>query len=209
MHHVRVGLDRHEASRPARVPYSQTRPRSLRPRSTSITCSARSFSSASSSAAMRASSLGIGAARARAGDRPRRDVAPGDRQQRLRAGARRSGSPRSRGSTCTATGSRRAARGRSRTARPAICADQRCDGTTWKASPAWMYSMIRATIALELRARHVRLERRHRRAARGASPAAAAGPAAALATSAIVATASRVGGARRRLPRRRRRWRGS
>ena len=34
------------------VPYSQTRPRSLRPRSTSITCSARSFSSASRSAAI-------------------------------------------------------------------------------------------------------------------------------------------------------------
>ena len=36
----------------ATEPYSQTRPRSLRPRSTSITCSARSFSSASSSAAI-------------------------------------------------------------------------------------------------------------------------------------------------------------
>ena len=33
------------------LPYSHTRPRSLRPRSTSMTCSARSFSSASSSAA--------------------------------------------------------------------------------------------------------------------------------------------------------------
>jgi hypothetical protein len=37
-------------------PYSHTRPRSLRPRSTSITCSARSFSSASSSSAIRRSS---------------------------------------------------------------------------------------------------------------------------------------------------------
>ena len=26
-------------------------------------------------------------------------------------------------------------------------ADQRCEGTTWKASPAWMYSSIRATAA--------------------------------------------------------------
>ena len=26
-------------------------------------------------------------------------------------------------------------------------ADQRCDGTTWKASPAWTYSTIRATFA--------------------------------------------------------------
>ena len=40
----------------ATVPYSHTRPRSLRPRSTSITCSARSFSSASSPSAMCASS---------------------------------------------------------------------------------------------------------------------------------------------------------
>ena len=38
------------------VPYSQTRPRSLRPRSTSITCSARSFSSASRPSAISASS---------------------------------------------------------------------------------------------------------------------------------------------------------
>src|SRR3982750_2511308 len=37
-------------------PYTQTRPRSLRPRSTSITCSARSFSSASSSSAIALSS---------------------------------------------------------------------------------------------------------------------------------------------------------
>jgi hypothetical protein len=26
-------------------------------------------------------------------------------------------------------------------------ADQRCEGTTWKASPAWMYSTMRATVA--------------------------------------------------------------
>ena len=26
-------------------------------------------------------------------------------------------------------------------------ADQRCDGTTWNASPAWTYSTIRATFA--------------------------------------------------------------
>ena len=56
VHDVRVGLDRHERVDRRRVPYSQTRPRSLRPRSTSITCSARSFSSASSSSAIRASS---------------------------------------------------------------------------------------------------------------------------------------------------------
>ena len=53
------------------VPGAQTRPRSLRPRSTSMTCSARSFGSASSSAASAASSLGGGAARPGAGDRVR------------------------------------------------------------------------------------------------------------------------------------------
>ena len=40
----------------ATEPYSHTRPRSLRPRSTSITCSARSFSSASRPSAITASS---------------------------------------------------------------------------------------------------------------------------------------------------------
>ncbi len=41
------------------VPKSQTRPRSLRPRSTSMTCSARSFSSARSPAASAVSSAGV------------------------------------------------------------------------------------------------------------------------------------------------------
>ena len=41
------------------VPGWQTRPRSLRPRSTSITCSARSFGSANSSASKAASSAGV------------------------------------------------------------------------------------------------------------------------------------------------------
>ena len=40
-------------------PVSATRPTSLRPRSISITCSARSFGSASSSSARRASSSGV------------------------------------------------------------------------------------------------------------------------------------------------------
>ena len=67
------------------LPYSQTRPRSLRPRSTSIMCSARSFSSASSSASRRASS----AASAPRGRVPAIGrvvtVAAGDRDQRLGA----------------------------------------------------------------------------------------------------------------------------
>ena len=41
------------------VPGRQTRPRSLRPRSTSITCSARSLGSASSSVSSAASSAGV------------------------------------------------------------------------------------------------------------------------------------------------------
>ena len=41
------------------LPYSHTRPRSLRPRSTSITCSARSFSSASRSSAIALSSSSV------------------------------------------------------------------------------------------------------------------------------------------------------
>ena len=69
------------------VPGAQTRPRSLRPRSTSIRCSARSFGSASRSAASAASSSGVA---------PRHRVPaigciiarpPVDLDQRLRAGA--------------------------------------------------------------------------------------------------------------------------
>ena len=70
------------------LPYSQTRPRSLRPRSTSITCSARSFSSASSSRARSRSLLGGGRARARAGDRPLLRAPARHRHERLGRGAR-------------------------------------------------------------------------------------------------------------------------
>ncbi len=48
VHHVRVALDDHEVGH-VDEPNAQTRPMSLRARSTSIRCSARSFSSASSS----------------------------------------------------------------------------------------------------------------------------------------------------------------
>ena len=68
-------------------PYSDTRPRSLRPRSTSITCSARSFSSASSDSAIALVLVDRRAARPRAGDRARRDAAAVDGQQRLGRGA--------------------------------------------------------------------------------------------------------------------------
>ena len=66
------------------MPNSQTRPRSLRPRSTSITCSARSFSLRFSSSASRRSSSSFVAARARAGDRMRLDAPPFDAHQHLR-----------------------------------------------------------------------------------------------------------------------------
>ncbi len=69
------------------VPYSHTRPRSLRPRSTSITCSARSFSSSSSSPRDARVLLGVSPARPRAGDRARRDAPTRHGQQRLRARA--------------------------------------------------------------------------------------------------------------------------
>ena len=144
--HVRVGLDLHQLARRATLPYSHTRPRSLRPRSTSITCSARSFSSASSSAAIA---------------RPRRRAPRGrvpaigrvetcaavDRQQRLGRGA---------DDLEVLEVEEVHVRRRVDRAQPAVDrerldrrrrATSAGDGTTWKASPAWMYSMIRATMA--------------------------------------------------------------
>ena len=83
-----------------------------------------------------------------------------------RARRRRAGSPRSQ-EVHVRRGSRRGARGRSRTTRPRVGADQRCE-TTWKASPAWTYSAIRGDHRLERRAGHVRTELRLRaRNARG------------------------------------------
>ena len=67
------------------VPILATRPTSLRPRSSSIRCSARSFGSASSSASSAASSPGRRAARPRAGDRPDDDLAVAHPHQDLRA----------------------------------------------------------------------------------------------------------------------------
>ena len=91
--------------------------------------------------------LGVGAARAGAGDRAGGDVAAGDGDQRLGRGAddlevleveevhvRRR------------VDRAQAAVDRERLDRHGR-ADQRCEGTTWKASPACTYSTIRATIA--------------------------------------------------------------
>ena len=89
VHHVRVGLDRHQLARPRRVPNSHTRPRSLRPRSTSITCSARSFSSREQLLGHAQVLLGARRARPRAGDRPHLDACrPVTFTQRLGRGAR-------------------------------------------------------------------------------------------------------------------------
>ena len=65
-------------------PYSQTRPTSLRPRSTSITCSARSFSLRFSSSASRTSSSSVRPRRPRAGNRMRLDPRALDAHQHLR-----------------------------------------------------------------------------------------------------------------------------
>ena len=65
------------------LPYSQTRPTSFRPRSTSMTCSARSFSFRFSSSASRRSSSSVAAARPGAGDRVGLDVLPLDADQHL------------------------------------------------------------------------------------------------------------------------------
>ncbi len=72
--HVGVGLDGHEFIDP-HVPASHTRPRSLRSRSISITCSARSLGCAASSVISRHVVPGAAAARPGAGDRPRVDCA--------------------------------------------------------------------------------------------------------------------------------------
>ena len=78
------------------VPGRATRPRSLRPRSTSITCSARSLGSRWSCSARIASSARRGATRPRAGDRVGRELvaldleraAPGSRRRPRTTGVR-------------------------------------------------------------------------------------------------------------------------
>ena len=69
------------------LPGAQTRPRSLRPRSTSIRCSARSFASASSSVGEGGVLLGRRPAPAGAGDRVQQRAAAVDLDQRLGARA--------------------------------------------------------------------------------------------------------------------------
>ena len=79
--HMGIGLHRHVLIHPhAAAPH--TRPRSLRARSISITCSARSFGCAIRAARQRAI-VRIGrAARMGAGDRPRVHASPANRSSR-------------------------------------------------------------------------------------------------------------------------------
>ena len=132
------------------VPGTQTRPRSLRARSTSIRCSARSFVSASSSSASAASSAAV-APRGRVpaiGCVMTRPVA--DLDQRLRAASRRRRSggrarrPRGTG-TCTGWGSTPAAPGRRPARRAGQSTSNRCESTTWKTSPSRMAALPSAT----------------------------------------------------------------
>ena len=85
-------------------PYSQTRPRSLRPEVDEHHVLGALLLVGQQLGGDARVLVRVGAARARAGDRARRDVRAGDGQQRLGRGARRSGSRRSRGSTCTGDG---------------------------------------------------------------------------------------------------------
>ena len=85
MHDVGVALDPHELVDPDGAG-RQTRPRSLRARSTSMTCSARSFSSAWSSTSRARSASGRRRAGG-AGDRPHGGSAALDGDQHLLGGA--------------------------------------------------------------------------------------------------------------------------
>ena len=68
-------------------------------------------------------------------------------------------------------------------------ADQRCDGTTWKASPARMYSMMRATISSK-RARVMLGSKRGTSRATSAIAGLGTGPARRRRTSSIVSAAA-------------------
>ena len=132
-------------------PYSLTRPRSLRPRSTSITCSARSFSSPS---------IFVSSAASSASSRPRGCVPAIGRYSSFRPPARTSISgdepstcippeffpPPNRRKYIYGDGfTVRSARYRSNGATPGS-KSQRCESTTWKMSPAAMYSLARRTL---------------------------------------------------------------
>ena len=117
----------------------QTRERSFRPRSTSITCSARSFSEA------RSFSASPGAAGRRAGDRVHARAALLDLDERLRRGAdereavelEQEEVRRGVDAAQRAVQVERRGRGSRRSAR--------CERTIWNASPSRMYCFARST----------------------------------------------------------------
>ena len=159
VHHVRVGLDRHQlADLDACRTRTRARGRCGPGRRASRARRAPSRRAAAPRATRRSSS-GLGRARARAGDRAHLGAAAGHLHAAAPATRPRSRSRRTRGSTCRARGSRRAGRGRPRTARPGRARSSAATGTTWKASPAKMYSFARSTAASYSALGHVRLER--------------------------------------------------
>ena len=115
------------------VPPRQTRERSLRPRSTSMTCSARSFSDESNRSTSPSSGVVVPAigqtlarpfsqATSRSGDEPTSETPPSSSRKRY-------------GDGLTRRSARYSASGEAEVGRTA-----RCEGTTWYASPARMCS---------------------------------------------------------------------
>ena len=92
--------------------------------------------------------LGRGAAAPRAGQRPDRHLAVAHAHQDLGAGARPARSRRSRDGTGTATDWCAGARGRARAEAGVNGTEKRCASTTWKMSPAAMYSLARSTMPM-------------------------------------------------------------
>ena len=141
-----------------------------------MTCSARSFGSASSSSASRSSSCGVGPARTGAGDRVHLDQPVLDLHQHLRrraderdlAGLEEEHVRRGVDRPQAAVDGERVAGD--------IGAEKRCEGTIWKASPAKMYSRARSTAASKSVAGEVAGDRAEHRLAprsggRGTGPA--------------------------------------
>ena len=166
VHHVASSARASSARRPARCRSCTTRPTSLRARSTSITCSARSFGCSISSAAMRRSSLLGAAPAAGAGDRPADDPAVEQLHHRLRrrADERRLG-----------VAQEVHVRRRVDLAQHAVDVERvgvgrrgrsAATSTTWKMSPARMCSLAASTAPRYTLGAHRRARRRAARRAR-------------------------------------------
>ena len=144
-------------------PAPATRPTSLRPRSISIRCSARSFGSASSSLSSAASSSAVAPRRRVPGDRPHLDAAAVEPHQHLgrRAGDARLGELEVEHVRRRVDHAQRAVdveRIDVAARRPGTAASS----TTWNASPARMYSWMRRTPAHTPRFVTVEAARRRR-----------------------------------------------